>query len=739
MWNAANKTVITTAILLLLASLNGCSGLWKRPYDTSTIVPHQVKEIITEKPEAPMVKELPQPTEQKKASERKEKGISVSKIEQKPSARFGLVSKRKPSRKIHVPEKHPQQRQKIVLNFEKADIHEVTHQIFGQILKVNYVVDPSLRMPVTFYLEGQYSNSELLNLIAQIYSAHGVDVVLKNGIYHIQLTSRTRGGGLQLISPDDLKSDGGAKPGICLYRLQFLGAKQAQNLIKPFISPNRPVVVEPATNTLIVVDSIENIRTLVEMLHILDVNIFNEMGIEIVKLNFLSPREAADAFDAIAKKLSPTYKDMITRNLVVFPMDRISSVILVSPDEQILQTAREWLKALDTEGENAGEQFYVYFVQNGLAKNIVDILKAVFTNSSSAAESHLTQHIVKSTEKIPETQPKTTGAEGVSAQLRGKISIIADETNNAIIVKALPEDYAKIKKAIESLDVLPRAVLIEMLIAEITLNDEIQYGVEWFLKNKGMDIGGYKGQYSLTQDYGVPFNKDFDLGTAATKGLSFYWGSIGGDISALIHLLSTYTHFNVLSAPTLIATDNQKATITVGGSTPIISQQSIDTAGNTLVNTVQYVDTGIILNVTPHINAGGLVRLEIEQTIRNAVKNSVSGIDSPEFTERKISTTLLAKDGSTVVIGGIIQQRSNSTRNGIPFLSRIPIIAPLFSSTTTKADRTELLLAITPKIIDHTENAASAEFLRKLKMLKGILTGELEEKRQMNLFGIHSK
>ncbi len=732
------STILFLSVFVPIFSLlNGCAELWERPYDTSTIIPPQVKEIISEKQAGPPLKETAPPQKPQTVPKKKKSTISTPKLTRKPSAKFGVISEQ--ASKPYPP--RPQQsqtKQEIVLNFDKADITEVTQQIFGQLLKYNYVIDPSLRMPVTFYLEGKYSNAELLNLISQIYSAHGVDVVLKNGIYHIQLTTRTRGAGLELINPDDLKEKNGSKPGICAYRLKFLNAKQAQNLIRPFVAHNRPIITEPTTNTLIIVDSIENIRTIVEVLHLVDVNIFNEMGVEVVRLRYLSPKEVSEAFDTIAKKLSSKYKDMLTRNLVVLPMERTSSLILVSPDEQVLQTAKEWIKALDVEGENVGEQFYVYFVQNGLAKNIVDILKAVFTNTS--AESHLTQHVVESRQqKQAPSQTKTQVTQGVSAQLKGKISIIADEANNAIIVKAIPEDYAKIKKAIEALDVLPRAVLIEMLIAEITLNDETQYGVEWFLKNKGMDIGGYQGRYSLTQDYGIPFNQDFEVGTAAMKGLSFYWGSINGDIAALIHLLATYTHFNVLSAPTLLATDNQKATITVGGSTPIVSQQSVDTSGNTLINTVQYVDTGIILNVTPHINAGGLVRLEIEQTIRDAVKNTVSGIDSPEFTERKISTTLLAKDGTTVVIGGIIQQRSNSSRSGIPILSRIPIIAPLFSSTTTTSDRTELLLAITPRIIDHTENIASAEFLQKLRMLRGILTGESEEKRQMNWFGIHNK
>ncbi|MBW2067847.1 MAG: type II secretion system secretin GspD [Deltaproteobacteria bacterium] len=706
---------------LIVLQFSGCTSLKKQSSPKpSYLFPEQLKKAVTSThPSKPAVQATKGGVRspQKEQLEKPAKPLSFP--SQKPSMQFGVVGpKAVPGKEPEVPS--DKQKQKIVLNFDKAEIQEVSQQIFGRLLGVNYVLDPSLRMPVTFYLEGNYTKTELLHLVTQVYKAYGIDVVLKNGVYHILLAPRTPGTGLQIIRPEDLKAKDLTKPAICLYRLQFLSAQQAQNLIKPFMSPNRPLIFEPITNTLVMVDSVENIKTLVEMLHLLDVNVFNKMGIEIVKLKYMDPKEASEAFDTIAKKLSPAYKNAISRNLVVIPVPRISALILVSPDRNIIRTAKEWITALDVEGESSEEQFYVYFVKNGLAKNIVDILKQVFTGSES--ETHLEQHVVKAEEKKKES---SIAGEGVSAKLKGEISIIADETNNAIIVKALPQDYEKIRKAIEALDVLPRAVIIEMLIAEITLNDETAYGVEWYLKNKGMNIGGYKeGTYSITQNYGVPFERNFDLGTATSQGLSLFWGSIEGDIASLINLLASFSHFKVLSAPTILATDNQEASITVGGSTPIVSQQSVETSGSTLINTVQYVDTGIILTVTPHINEGGIVRLEVEQTIRDAVQNTVSGIDSPAFTERKISTTLLAKDGTTVVLGGIIQQKDNSTRTGIPFLSRIPFLGSLFSSTSVTSNRTELLLAITPRIVEHSTNEASYEFLRKLKLLKEIITKE---------------
>jgi general secretion pathway protein D len=749
------KYGICLAIFVSFGLLGGCASTGNKKEEVSPLIPQDLRNAVSQKPsftqappaqpQTPPLERAPgkdlteKPKEGEEAHQLEKKEEPVKFPEQKPKSRYGVVAPKGAAPKQPVTFPKGEERQKIVLNFDKADIAEVTQQIFAQYLGLNYVLDPTLKIPLSFYMEGTYNREELLRFISEVYWAHGIDVVERNGIYYIQPFNRTTAARARLLRPEEIRSDSGLKPGLCVYRLQYLTADRAQNIIRTLLSPNRPLIADPVTNTLIFVDAMDNIRTIVDILHTMDTNILKDMGIEVIQLQHLSPKEVADAFDKVIQKINPAYKDMISRNLVVFPLERVSSLMVISSDPYLLKTAKEWIKSLDVEGRDSGEQFYVYFVKNGLAKNIVSILKELFTGKKETAQ-HLPQKAVSAEEKssppgkagpttTTEQQAQTTTTGGVSSvgvKLTGEVSIIADETNNAIIIKATPMDYEKIKRVIEEIDILPRAVLIEMLIAEITLNDETQYGVEWFLKNKGMNIGGKKGTYSLVQNYGTQFNKNFDLGTATSQGISFFWGTLRGDIASLVNLLSSFTHFNVLSAPTLLATDNQKASITVGGKTPIISQQSVETTGTTLINTVQYVDTGIILNVTPHINAGGIVRMEVEQTIRDAVKNTVSGIDSPAFTERKITTNLLAKDGTTVVIGGIIQEKSNTSRSGVPLLSKIPYVGSAFSSTDKSKERTELLVAITPHVIDHAGNDASTEFLQKLKLLRAIMSGSSE-------------
>lgn len=322
------------------------------------------------------------------------------------------------------------------------------------------------------------------------------------------------------------------------------------------------------------------------------------------------------------------------------------------------------------------------------------------------------------------------GAMGPHApnMLTGEVIIITDEVNNAIVIRANAQDYAKIKKTIETLDIIPRAVLIEVVIAEVILNKDMSYGLEWFFKNAPVDIGGTSGTgagiFGANIGKSKKKNEGPDVTNAITNGgLGLLWVSNAKDIAAMITMLASKTTVNILSSPTLLATDNKEATITVGGREPVPtgSVTGADTGGSNVLSTIQYEETGIILNVTPHINAGGLVRLEVEQTIRHVDKEQVTvgnNNKAPRFTERNVKTTLLAQDGSTVIIGGIIEQIENRGRTGIPFLQDVPIISPLFSTRSTESTRTELLIAITPHVVDHRENDLTREFVRSLQQLK---------------------
>jgi general secretion pathway protein D len=706
-------------------------------------------------------------------------------------------------------------KQKIVLNFDKADVVEVTNQIFGDYLKQNYVIDPALRGQISMYLDGDYTKQELLRLITRAYNANNIDIVPQKGLYHIQSLQRSPSTQLAVADTLTLKEDRyGLKPVIIIYRLRYLDSNQAINTIKYFLTPGRTVGSDPHTNSLIMVEDTGNARTIIEILKTIDMNLLQEVGMEIVPLKALAPQVAAQNLEALMGRMELFKNSKIGSNVAVIPLEQLSGVLIMSQSPEFLKTARRWIEAMDVKGEEVGEQVYVHFIENGLARDIANIIGQIYGLTAGGADVGARERIVASTgvaEGWQRSYGGTAGTAGTSATSRGRFSqqplgtsggtrgtygqqafgqdtgslgtsgasssrrpfgtgssqrgyatgvgtmapggrsvsaystpalaagaggpgapaytltgqvtIIPDEVNNAIVIKANASDYAKIKATIQALDIIPRAVMIEVLLAEVTLNNDFEYGIEWFFKNKGMDLAGYEGRQSTMLNTNRGLKNLLDPTTAITSagsgGLTFFWTTVSGDVRLLINLLSSETNVNILSNPTVLAMDNQEATIVVGGLEPILTQQSQNVASeSTIVNNIEYEETGIILNVVPHINSGGLVRMEVDQTIRTVAKAAVESIGSPSFTERHVQTALLCQDGKTAIIGGIIQQQDDSGKSGIPYLKDVPIIAPIFSSTNKKTKRTELIVAITPHVVKHAENEVSREFLDKLKRLR---------------------
>jgi general secretion pathway protein D len=715
-------------------------------------------------------------------------------------------------------------KQRIVLNFEKADVSEVTNVIFQDYLKVNYVLDPALQGRISMYLEGDFSKEELFQLVAKAYEANNLSVSPRKGIYYIQPIQRSSSSSLPIATNFLLKEgQNGARPMIVMYRLRFMDVKQAVTTIKFFLTPSRPITSDPMTNSVIFVEDADNARSIVDVLKALDINVLQEVSMEIVPLQAISPQDAAQGMEALIGKLDAFKESALKSNVAVIPLLNYGGVLLLAHNPEVLKTAKYWLTALDVQGKESGEQIYVYFVQNGLAKDVADTINQVYgIQSTGTVGGRPDQQIVSSTgaggrsafgtsgasrssfgsssgssggssfgrsstgssfgssssrtssglsggtgglsssglgstsgsggfsQRGRTTGGRTGGAFGAGGDrpsgLTGDVVIIADEVNNAIVVRANAIDYAKIKKTMETLDIVPRAVLIEVLVAEITLNKNMQYGLSWFFRDIGINVGGAHGTISgafgriaaatttnttsvtTTNTTSVPPTAQQTNGTGVnitdivSNGLGIFGGTTDQSIGVLIDLLATKTNVNVLSTPTLLATDNKEATITVGGRQPIPtgSVTGADTGSN-VISSIQYEETGIILTVTPHINAGGLVRLEVEQTIRNVGNNVTvgNGATAPQFTERNVKTTLLAQNGTTVVIGGIIDQRETNDKNGIPFLQDVPLISPLFSTTGKSKDRTELIIAITPHVVNHRESEVTREFLDKLKSLRG--------------------
>jgi general secretion pathway protein D len=301
------------------------------------------------------------------------------------------------------------------------------------------------------------------------------------------------------------------------------------------------------------------------------------------------------------------------------------------------------------------------------------------------------------------------------------IKVIADVDNNALLILANAAEYEKIEDAVKKLDVVPRQVLVEVTIAEVTLTGALSYGLEWYFNN-------------ATNVTGSLFNSDTnvralpsDPAGAVTPRLPFsaIWRGPGGDVKAVLSALANNTKVNVISSPHIMVTDNQVAKINVGSSVPVQGQSTITgvTTSTAITTSVQYVDTGVLLSVRPHINSGGLVTMEISQEVSDVQTGvTTTGLNSPTINKRSAQTTVAVQSGDTMVLGGLIKDDKSNGSSGLPLLSEIPVLGALFGAKTQSDTRRELIITITPRVVNDNQQAreVTAEFRKKLTGMRKI-------------------
>ena len=302
-----------------------------------------------------------------------------------------------------------------------------------------------------------------------------------------------------------------------------------------------------------------------------------------------------------------------------------------------------------------------------------------------------------------------TNGGGAPDQLR----IVSDARNNALIIYANPKEYELIDQAMQRLDVVPLQVLIEATIAEVTLNNQLQYGLQWFF-NSGDSSFAFT---TLTS------------GAVASVFPGFNYVLNATSAKVVLSALTQITQVKVISSPELLVLDNGTAHLQVGDQVPITTQSAVSviSPGAPVVNSVDYLNTGVLLNITPRVSSSGLVLLDIDQEVSDVVKTTSSNIDSPTIQQRRIQSSVAVNTGETIALGGLITDHSENTVTGIPVLSNIPILGNLFKTTDNSHNRTELLVLLSPKVIKNTSDArlATSELRQRLKGMQ-----QLDQKMQ---------
>jgi len=462
-----------------------------------------------------------------------------------------------------------------------------------------------------------------------------------------------------------------------------------------------------------------------KILALMDTDLFKDIHWRFYTLEHTDVDDLSRDLDKIFKTKGLYIRPGIDQGgLQIMPLKTINSLLVVTKWEEVLDVVGHWVTQLDQEISQKGTQVYVYFVQNGKAADIADLLRQLYGGKPSERKSK--KEVLVEREKKPAIQQVVQH----TGELTGDVEIIADEVNNAILIKATQRDYTILTGVLKEIDIVPRQVLIDVLIVEVYLDNELQYGVQWFLKARGIETGGG----DMTADIGLNKTKfGLDEGGLLGSDLAGFSAALfsAGELRALINLLASESEANIVSAPNILAVDNHESTIEVTRDEPIITSEQTSEESTSIKQTIQYRSVGVIMNVTPLINESGLVTLEISQEVSNILPKETEGIKSPSFQTRKATTNLVVQDNHTIIIGGLMQTEQQNVHTGIPILKNIPILGYLFGSKGYVTKKTELLFAITPHVIHSKEQAdvLTQEFSQKVESLRKILEqkGVLQE------------
>ena len=648
-------------------------------------------------------------SEEREPSQAEEKSDVVA-----PARRGGSVS----SGNGDLQEKSTQS-DKLIFNFDNAELSEVIRTL-ADLLNINYMLDKGVSGKVTIHTAGELSREDLFPVFYQVLEINGVTAVKDKNIYKIvplkdvsrmQIISRTKQTGSIPTAERMI---------IQVIPLDFVSAQEMSKVLAPFISQDGTIVSQDNRNILVIVDKSDNISKVLRLVKVFDTDVFERVNHRFFPLSYSDVETIVDIMD----KLFASYGDAIKADIHFIPLTRLNTLLVASPNPKAFDAVESFIKQYDVPSQDTEPGIYVYPLKNGRAEDIANILSKVFTGKTDTMDKKgadkatvyrnpLDAGALK--EKMKDQSAKQEGIPTVpspagmdissgSGTLRGEINITTDEFRNSLIVEATPADYQIIKNLLKQVDVMPRQVLIEVTFAEIALDDSTAMGVEWSYA---------KGDANLSTS--------LLKATMGDSGLNFTIGNPDRWTAAL-SALSTENKVNILSNPSIMASNSMPASIDISQEIPVASSQYQYTTGdNPLLETnIQYRDTGIMLSVTPNINELGLVTMEIDQEISEQASNvSVGGQDYPSFFKRSTTTTLTVQSGQTIVIGGLIRETKSDGVSGTPWFTNIPVLSFLFGKTSNSASKTELIILISPYVITTADDvdAVTREFSNRLKSL----------------------
>jgi general secretion pathway protein D len=621
----------------------------------------------------------------------------------------------------------------------------------------NYVLAPAARgRKVTVQTIGRIAKDDVFNVLLTILDVNGLTAVKSGNVYRIIPREGAPQSSIRTVVGSEVDPSRASDEFVTqIVTLKYISAQDAVNLLRPFVAGQGAVSLHRETNLIMITDTTANIRRLLDILKLADVKVaLDELQIipirnadaqelSVLLNQMFSTGRLRTVASAIGLNVPPPPLPAVpgappqqrppgfesspspSEQAPLIVAERRSNSLVVHARKPEMDLILQLVSKLDVD-IYGGQRVFIYFVENTKAKDLSATLDSIYGRSASTAARPAAlpggappPPIAPPAPALPRV-PGLGGGEGGASIT--DLRFIADEVTNAIIVTTYPRLWKDIEETIKKLDRPARQVLIEVMAAEVTLNDDMKLGIEWAVRSG-------KFTFTNTQNTSGQTPTPPGLGLIQTGALlapGFNMFVAASEFIAALNALASEKRVNVLSSPSIMTSENKKAVINVSQSVPIVTSQQVPVSaggntGNSITQAVEYKDAGIILTVTPRIGERGTVALDVKQEVNDVGANEPPPINSPRFTKREAETSVVLLNNQTLVLGGLIQTTRTFVKIGIPYLNRIPVLGYLFGSTEERLEKRELLLLITPRVVGTAIDAA-----RVTEQMRNV-TPELEQ------------
>ena len=588
----------------------------------------------------------------------------------------------------------------ISFDLDNTDIYQVI-KIVADNLKLNYIIDPGIKGSVNIHTSGTLRRSDLLPLLETLLKINGATMVKIGNFYQIVPTPLAIRQPLPVLQADQAAADDQIV--IQIIRMKFVSASEMAKLLTPYLSEGANIVSHDSGNILLLSERRSNLRKLLELIDVFDSKVFEGDRVRLVP-----------AKNSLVRDLIPDLRNVFAGYglsesggaIRFLPLERMNSILVIAANPDIFSEVERWIERLDQPIATAGLRNYVYKVRNTKASDLQGVLQNLYGAGQRLPAAAPPAVPGQQQPQIPPpvtpfSAPNPT-AEVISAAAVGNVRIISDLATNSLIIQATPQEWNEIERTLQQLDVLPRQVLIDAQIYEVTLSDSLDVGLSALLQQRGT-LANPQTTASFAGTGGGP---------PALVAQTFGFVGRTRELVGFLNASENRSRVRTLSAPSVLVRDNMVADFTVGADIPVPTSSAVaagvQSNGNSVfTQTISFRSVGVIMRVRPQINDSGTLTLDVSQEVSDAQPNTTDTIVAPVIGKSSVTSTIVLQDNETIAIGGFIRENKELDRSRIPLVGRIPGLGVLFGNTTNSTSRTELIVLITPHVIRTAQDAQS--------------------------------